>query len=66
MEVQQVKQISDKLNKYDYLAKDSDIIQVTEWSNGEGYDIAINDSIYSFTLGQLEAIDYLIKFLNYN
>jgi hypothetical protein len=66
MEVQQVKQISGKLNKYDYLAKDSDIIQVTEWSNGEGYDIAINDSIYSFTLGQLEAIDYLIKFLNYN
>lgn len=66
MKVRQVNQISDKLNKYDYLAKDSDIIQLTEWSNGEGYDIAINDSIYSFTSGQLEAIDYLIKSLNYN
>lgn len=66
MKVRQVNQISDKLNKYDYLAKDSDIIQLTEWNNGEGYDIAINDSIYSFTLGQLEAIDYLIKSLNYN
>lgn len=26
----------DKLRKYDYLAKDDDYIEVTQWYNGEG------------------------------
>lgn len=66
MEIHQVKRISDKLNRYDYLAKENDCIQVTEWDNGEGYDIAINDNVYSLTHGQLDAIDYLTKSLNFN
>lgn len=66
MEIHQVKRISDKLNRYDYLAKENDYIQVTEWDNGEGYDIAINDNVYSLTHGQLDAIDYLTKSLNFN
>ncbi len=66
MEIHQVKRITDKLSKYDYLAKDSEFIQVTAWDNGEGYDIAINDKLYSLTHGQLDAIDYLTKSLNYS
>jgi hypothetical protein len=66
MEIHQVKRISDKLNRYDYLAKENDYIQVTEWDNGEGYDIVINDNVYSLTHGQLDAIDYLTKSLNFN
>lgn len=58
--------ITDNLKKYDYLAKDSDFIEITEWHNGEGFDIAINEKIISLTHGQLEAIDYLIKALTYN
>ena len=66
MEFVNRKSISDKLTKYDYLAKDDDFIEVTEWTNGEGYDIVINDKIISLTDGQLDAINYLTKSLEYS
>ena len=59
------KSINDKLRKYDYLAKDNDFIEVIEWTNGEGYDISINDKIISLTRGQIDAINYLIRSLEY-
>lgn len=59
------KSVSDSLRKYDVLAKDSDFIEVTEWHNGEGWDITINDRMISLSFGQLEAINYLIKALDY-
>ena len=66
MEFNNKKSISDNLKKYDYLAKDDDFIEVTEWTNGEGYDITINDDkIISLTEGQINAINYLIKSLEY-
>ena len=66
------KSISDDLSKYDYLRNTDEnaFIEVTEWSNGEGYDITIetkNDSkLISLTNGELEAINYLTKTLDYN
>lgn len=66
MEFVNRKSVSDKLTKYDYLAKDDDFIEVTEWTNGEGYDIAINEKIISLTSGQLDAINYLTKSLEYS
>ena len=65
MEINTKKSVSDKLKTYDILAKESDFIEVTEWSNGEGWDVSINDRIISLTYGQLEAIKYLIKVLDY-
>lgn len=65
MKFEKLNSVSDELKKYDYLAKEHDFIQVTEWSNGEGYSISINDNTYEFTLGQIEAIDYLIKSLKF-
>ena len=59
------KSINDKLEKYDYLSKDSDFIEITEWTNGEGWDISINDKIIQLTIGQLDAINYLTKSLDY-
>ena len=59
------KSISDKLKKYDYLAKDNDFIEVIEWTNGEGYDIIINDKIISLTRGQIDAINYLVRSMEY-
>lgn len=47
------------LKKFDFLAKDSDFVEVTDWTNGEGWDITINEQIFSLTIGQLEAINYL-------
>lgn len=67
MEYNSRKSINDNLKKYDYLAKDDDdFIEITEWTNGEGYDITINDKIISLTNGQLEAINYLTKSLEYS
>lgn len=66
MEIVNRKSINDNLKKYDYLAKDDDFIEVTEWVNGEGYDITINDKIISLTAGKLEAINYLTKSLEYS
>ena len=65
MEFNSRKSVNDKLKKYDYLAKDNDIIEVIEWKNGEGYDISINDKIISLTRGQIDAINYLVSSLEY-
>ena len=65
MEFNNRKSVSDKLKKYDYLAKDNDIIEIIEWTNGEGYDIIINDKIISLTRGQIDAINYLVLSLEY-
>lgn len=63
MELYERKAVNDSLKKYDHLAKDSDFIEVTEWANGEGWDISLNDKLVSLTYGQLEAIKYLVKAL---
>jgi hypothetical protein len=47
-------------------ADESDFVEVCEWKNGLGYDVAINDEHYSFTQGEFEAICYLIEQLNKN
>ena len=65
MEKVKRKSINDDLQKYDYLAKDYEFIEVTEWRNGEGWDISINDKIIQLTIGQLDAINYLTKALEY-
>ena len=66
MKINKRKSVSDELKKYDHLAKDMDFIEVTEWTNGEGWDIWLNDRPMSLTCGQLEAINYLVKTLDYN
>lgn len=66
MEISKRKTISDTLVNYDYLAKDHDFIQVIEWSNGEGFDVSINENIYSFTEGQINAMFHLKNHLTYH
>ncbi len=65
MEFERRKSVHDDLRKYDHLAKNNDFIEVTEWTNGEGIDIFINDSAIKLTYGELEAINYLCKSLIY-
>lgn len=70
MEFNNRKSVNSLLKNYDYLCKDDDFIEITEWTNGEGYDISIetksNTKFYSLTHGELEAINHLIKSLEYN
>lgn len=62
---------SDYLSKYDYLRNKDDkaFIEVTEWGNTEGIDISIekeNESkLFSLTYGELAAINYLAKTIEY-
>lgn len=68
MEFASRKSVHDDLKKYDYLSKDSEYIEVTEWVNGEGIDITIESNItklISLTYGELGAINHLSKSLNY-
>ena len=50
------------------IGKPHDFIEVTEWSNGEGYDVQLCDSqktvLFSFTWGQFQLIKKLIKHLD--
>lgn len=63
------KAVYDKLHKYDYLAKDNDFIEITEWTNGEGITVSIFKGEINQTMelsyGELDAIDYLCKCLQY-
>lgn len=65
MEMIKVNQITDNLKKYTYSSKDSDYITITEWANGEGYDIVINGKLITLSDGELEAINYLTLALRY-
>lgn len=71
MERNERKSINDSLKKYTYSGDDSDFIEITEWTNGEGIDISIslvngNDKNYSLSYDELEAINYLSKSLIYH
>lgn len=65
MEITKVNQITDSLKKYTYSDKDSDYITLTEWANGEGYDIDINGKLITLSDSELEAINYLTLALRY-
>ena len=64
--IEKVKTIGVELKVFDYLAKDSDYISVTEWSNCEGWDIYVGDNHIGLTVGQLKAINVLTSALDCN
>lgn len=67
MEIENRRCIIENLNKFDIMANKDDFIEVCEWTNGEGVDISImNKKIISLTRGELDAIDFLTKTLDYN
>ena len=65
MERKNLKSVSDNLNKYSYVAKEGDYITVTEWANGEGWDIDLNGKPFQLHDTELEAINYLTQVLRY-
>lgn len=66
MDKNNLKSVSDKLSKYSYCCNDDDYITVTEWANGEGYDININGKLIQLYDGELDAINYLVRVLMYD
>ena len=59
------KSISDNLAKYLICAKEDDFVEITEWTNEEGWDISINDKIISLSREELDMINFLTKALEY-
>ena len=57
--IERLRSITTKMKMFDYIAKESDYITVTEWSNGEGWDVCINDNVIQISRGELEAINFL-------
>lgn len=71
MEITSRKAINCSLKKFCSFAEEHDFIEVTEWSNVEGFDISIDkmngtSKQISLTHGELEAIKTLIGVLEYN
>ena len=57
--IERLRSITAKMKTFDYIAKESDYITVTEWSNGEGWDICLRDKMISISRDELEAINFL-------
>ena len=58
------KSVNADLNDFCYLAKPHDFIEVTNWSNLDGYDITIGEKQITLTIGELDAIKALVKKLD--
>lgn len=65
MEIKKVNNVFSDLKKFDPCRKDGDYISVTEWANGEGYDIDLNGKPIQLHELELEAINYLVHTLMY-
>lgn len=54
-----------ELKNYCHLSGDHDFIEVTEWSNGDGYDIVVStkrgDQHFSLTHGEIDLLQVLLK-----
>lgn len=64
MEVKSLKSVNCPMSKF--LANSKDYITITEWANGEGWDISIDDRLFSLHYDELAAINYLTAFLQYD
>ena len=51
-----------ELKKYCHLAKEHDFIEVTEWHNGEGFDVTLGEKSISLTWGEFEAMTALVHY----
>jgi len=65
IEVSQKRAVFSQLKPYSFHSGDDDYMEVTEWSNGEGYDIVIdrknNTERFSLTHGEWELLQVLMN-----
>jgi hypothetical protein len=52
-----------ELKNYCHMSKVGDFMEVTEWHNGEGFDVTIGtDQQFSLTTGQYECLMALVNY----
>lgn len=58
------KAVFSELKKYDHIADENDYIEITEWKNGEGFDVDIVGKLstrFQLTWGEYAALKKLVK-----
>ena len=58
------KAVFSNLKKYDPLADEHDFIEVTDWKNGEGFDVEIVSKVstrFQLSFGEFAAMKKLVK-----
>ena len=65
MELVNRKSVTDRLDKYCVLSNSDNYVEITSWVNEEGWDISFEGENMSLTHGQLEAINFLTRYLMY-
>lgn len=65
MEKYSRKSVFESLKDYCYLSKDNDFMEVTEWNNGEGFDVCIDSNRnlknFSLTFGEFQLLQVLVN-----
>lgn len=60
--------ISENISKFCHIAKEHDFMEVTDWSNGEGFDITLESErcsqMFSLTHGEMDLLTVLTKMIN--
>lgn len=51
-----------ELRHYDHLAKEHEFMELTEWHNGEGFDVVSGDKQFSLTHGEFSALITLVHY----
>jgi len=65
IKIENRRSVFSEIGDYCVFSKEGDFIEITEWINGEGYDIAISEKyMFSLTRGQYNLIKVLINRLN--
>ena len=66
IKVDQRRAVFSELKGYCHMSSDHDYMEVTEWSNGEGYDICIDrkssNEKFSLTHGEVELLMVLLNY----
>lgn len=59
------KTVFTELGEWCYLSDDTDYIEVTDWANGDGFDVNVNsknmDQMFHMTHGQFKAFKKIYK-----
>lgn len=51
-----------ELKHYDHLSKPNEFLEITEWHNGEGFDVTIGERHFQFTWGEFEALNVAARY----
>lgn len=64
-QIKKRKSVNCPMSKFTHTTDNGSFVEVTEWTNGEGWDITINEKNFSLHYDELDAINYLVNVLRY-